>query len=214
MVHNRTSVARLSVTCRYTIACRPKPKKIDCQIVKDQFATNNLAVLRSEPPSIAASDTWSTGCFSAGKFFRPTFIGMRTAGLQEIRRRPVSCSRPSKKGGEHYFSASKTTGTSSLCPSRSTVIKTCSPGFRDSTADRKSSAVRTACPATAMIRSAPERSTREVSTVNGPCRRRPRMILNPRSPGHHQPDIRLVHAGDAGVWPHHYSLLDELGNDP
>jgi len=42
---------------------------------------------------------------------------------------------------EGSFSAAKTTGMSSSKPSRRTLISTRSPGFRDSTAERKSSAV-------------------------------------------------------------------------
>lgn len=72
MVRDRTPVTRLSVTCRYTIACRPKPKKIDCRIVKDQPATQTLADPCGEPPSIAAFDQGSTGCLLAEKNFPTT----------------------------------------------------------------------------------------------------------------------------------------------
>jgi hypothetical protein len=70
------SVARPFGHSPVTIACRPKPKEINCRIVKDPFAASHPKACRREPPSIAAPQTPSTA-LQAGRIFRRTpFIGV------------------------------------------------------------------------------------------------------------------------------------------
>ena len=66
-----SSVARLLGHLPVTIACRPKPKEINCRIVKEQSDASHLTSCsrRARKHSSAASAR-STARFEAGHFFR------------------------------------------------------------------------------------------------------------------------------------------------